>query len=155
MQRVLPLTFVVFAACGAPAVSDAGADAGVSVTCIPSRLSCEWPGRWHVAASLAADFDAGGFSPCLPLPALDWTWSLSPDDGALCTEATVAWADDAGCTLSFRAAFTSANSSEQYWHTVALALDTADGGVTGAGTYELTGGSNCTVPLTASGARAP
>lgn len=159
MPRVLPLALIALAACGAPAGSDAGVDggfdAGAAVTCIPSRLSCEWPGRWHVAAALAEGFDAGGFSPCLPLPPLDWTFSLSPDDGALCTEATVAWADDAGCALDFRAAFTSTNPSEQYRHAVVLALDAADGGVSGGGTYELTGGSHCTVPLTASGARVP
>lgn len=160
MRLTAALVFL-FAACGVspPGVdggSDAGLDAGPApASCVDARPWCDWAGRWQVAAQLAADFDAGGFTPCLPLPALGWTFSLDRDGGAWCSDATLAWVDDAGCTLGFRAGFSSSNPSEQYWHAIALALEPADGGVTGRGTYELTGGSNCTVPLEAAGARVP
>lgn len=158
MRLALPC-LLLLAACGGPAVVDGGVDAGGSdggtLSCLDARGACEWPGRWSASAALAADYDAGGFSPCLPLPTLEWTLALDVDGGVWCSASRVAWAGDGGCTLRFEASFSSSNPSATYRHAIALALDAADGGLSGAGTYTLTGGSNCTVPLDATGARRP
>lgn len=161
MRFALPF-LLLLAACGASPGADAGADAGVdggadagASWCLDARAACEWPGRWSVSASLARDYDAGGFSPCLPLPPLDWTLALDADGGAWCSASQVTWAAGAGCALRFEASFSSSNPSETYRHAIALTLDAADGGLSGAGTYTLTGGSNCVVPLDATGARLP
>ncbi|MEW5742332.1 MAG: hypothetical protein AB1938_25670 [Myxococcota bacterium] len=169
MKRALLLLLCLFAGCGRDApVDDAGVDAGLDAghttdastdagwRCIAARASCDWPGRWNVVATLAPSFDAGGFSPCLPLPPLEWEVALLADGGASwCSTSQVSWADDAGCRLFFHDGFTTTNPSETYNHSIDLALSRTDGGVTGDGAYTLRGGSNCAVPLIASGGPAP
>lgn len=141
------------AACGAPAsATDAGTDAG-TLHCNEPR-ACDLIGTWNVAVSLGRD--AGGpFSPCLPLPQLDRTFSLRTEGGAWCSTFPVSWAGDAGCALALDYAFTSTNPSETYRHEIHLELSPADGGLAGQGTYRLTSGSNCTEPLTATAGRSP
>lgn len=167
MRRALLLSLWLLSACGrnAPFPDDAGADAGTTGDagttvdagwrCLEARVSCAWPGRWNVLASLAPGFDAGVFSPCLPLPPLEWELSIAADAGAWCSTSQLAWAGDAGCGLAFHDGFTSTNPSETYNHSIDLVLSRADAGVTGDGTYTLRGGSNCEVPLVASGGPAP
>jgi hypothetical protein len=154
----LLVSATVLACSGAPGPSDGadgGADAGPT-SCLDARPACAWPGRWTVRAHLAPDFDAGGFSPCLPLPTLAWTVAVDDARGtSWCSDAQLSWAADAGCALRFEDAFTSSNPSETYRHATALVLELDDGGVRGDGTYTLTGGSNCVVPVMASGAPAP
>lgn len=161
VRRRLATLALVLLACGrtdqgpdggldAGAAVDAGVDAGAAQVCLAPRPSCGWPGTWDVTASLAPAFDAGGFSPCLPLPALAWVLAV---DDTWCSTSDVAWAQDGGCAVHFSASFTTSNPSETYRHSTRVLLDLVDGGVAGTGTYELTGGSNCTVPVTAAGAR--
>jgi len=145
--------------CGGPANStDAGADAGADAGtghCIDARASCAWPDHWALSAQPASTFDAGGFSPCLPLPSPTWDVVISAEGAAYCSDARLAWASDAGCALLLEDSFTSSNPSETYRHAYALTLELSDAGARGDGSYTLTGGSNCVVPLDASGQRVP
>ena len=62
------------------------------------------------------------------------------------------WASDAGCQLALDYSFSTTNPSETYTHAVHLTLNPVDaGGLVGTGTYTLSGGSNCVVPLDAIG----
>jgi len=131
-----------------------GGDGGWQLHAFPSR-NCDVLGRWAIDAGLQAGFDAGMGSPCLPLPPLGTEFLVTQELGMLYAPLNVSFAEDAGCRLAVSWAFDTSNASENYHHAVQLELDPVDAGLEGGGTYTLSGGSNCQVPLEAVGTLVP
>jgi len=131
--------------------SDGGACApSTGASTWPQRTECDLLGPWTISMVSDPAWDAGGFSPCLPLPALGRSMSIGQELGTFTTSPDffVHWMEDAGCSLQLDYSFSSSNPSETYCHAVSLQLNLVDvGELFGNGTYQLSGGSNCTGPV--------
>jgi len=141
---------------GAGAGTDGGTDGGLDLHGFDGRGCFGVIGKWSIDAGLQAGYDAGGFSPCIPLPALGYDFTISQELGVFYAPLAVGFAGDAGCGLTVDWSFTTTNPSETYTHAIHLELDATDAGLLeGGGTYTLSGGSNCQVPLDAVGTPVP